>query len=97
MQRPDIHVFDGGGKSARRALASPALGLAQANPIGRAVAGAGKALALDKGFHQPEGLPVFGLPVLAQAAADLAQNVAGQVRHAHPGEEDKTGVVDDAF
>src|ERR1035438_9686126 len=72
-----------------------ALGLAQANPIGGSVASARKALPVHEGFQQPNWLPILGLPVLADAPADLAQNVAGQMRHPDPGEDEKTRVVDD--
>src|SRR6266516_2770024 len=95
VQGPDINVLDGGGEPARRALASPALGLAQENPIGGAVAGAGKGLPVHEGFQQPERLPILGLPVLADAPADLAQDMAGQMRYPHPGENEKAGVVSD--
>src|SRR6266516_185890 len=95
VQGPDINVLDGGGEPARRALASPALGLAQENPIGGAVAGAGKGLPVHEGFQQPERLPILGLPVLADAPADLAQDMARQMQYPHPVENEKAGVVSD--
>ena len=76
-------------------MAPPAPGLPQANPIGGAVAGAGKALPIHEGFQQPDRLPIFGLPVLTEAPADLAQNMTGQMRHPHPGKDEKTRVVQD--
>src|SRR6266446_9520585 len=95
VQGPDINVLDGGGEPARRALASPALGLAQENPIGGAVAGAGKVLPVHEGFQQPDRLPILGLPILADAPAGLAQNMTGQMRHPDPGKDEKARVVDD--
>jgi hypothetical protein len=47
-------------------LAAAALGLAYAPPISSLAAGAGKAVALHKGFQQINGMAIFALPIPAQ-------------------------------
>ena len=55
----------------------------------------GKTIALDKGLCQARRDGVFALPVTAQSAQDSAQNVAGQMRHAHMRQNEKAAIVND--
>lgn len=61
-----------------RILACAPFGLAHADPIGRLITGAGKALPFHKRFQQVNGMTVLALPVRADPALDQAQNVTGQ-------------------
>ena len=70
-----------------------ATSLAHWQPVGRPVAKTGKTLALDKSLRQAGREVVFALPVAAQPAQDSAQNVAGQMRHAHMGQNEKAAIV----
>src|SRR5438093_8911818 len=78
-----------------RSLASPALGLAQADPVGRSIASPGKALPIHECFQQPDPLPILGLPVPPDPSADLAQDMTGQVRHNNPWKNQEPRIVND--
>ena len=65
-------------------LPGASFGLANVQPVGGFIAGAGETIPLDKGFEQINGVSVFGLPIATQAPGYAAQNVAGQVRHFYP-------------
>src|ERR1039457_494088 len=86
MQGVKVNVFNGQAVGLARGmvLAAAALGLAYAPPISSLVAGAGKAVALHKGFQQINGMAIFALPIPAQPLGDAAQNMASQVRHFYP-------------
>ena len=83
MHGIDVDVLDGS-RRLMGALTAASLGLAQRDPIGGPIAGACKALVIHEGLQQIEGLTILGLPVGGDPAADPAQDVAGQVRHAQP-------------
>src|ERR1700740_3231925 len=72
--------------------AAPAA-LAYALPIGRTVADSNEAPSLDKGLHEAWRDRVLALPIPRQAAQQSAQNVTGQVRNLHVGQDQKAGVV----
>ena len=76
VQGPDVNVLDRG-PPAVVPLSATALGLAQMDPVGRSIAGSGKALPIHEGFQKPDGLLIFVLPVLSDPAADQAQDMAG--------------------
>jgi hypothetical protein len=63
--------------------------------IGRPVANPGKTIALDKSLCHAGRDGVFALPVTAQSAQDSAQDVAGQMRHAHMRQNEKAAIVND--
>src|ERR1019366_6929032 len=48
---------------------------------------------LDEGFQQINRMTILILPVMAQAPGDPAQDMAGQMRHSHPGQDEETAVV----
>ena len=52
-----------------------------------------KAVRLDEGLQEMNRMPVLILPVRAQAPGNPAQDMAGQMRHSHPGQDEETGVV----
>src|SRR5690242_17640428 len=52
-----------------------------------------RTLALNKSLRQARRDVVFTLPVGVQPPQDSAQNVAGQMRHAHMGQNEKTTIV----
>jgi hypothetical protein len=97
VQGIKINVFDrqSVGSAIRAVLSAAALGLANAPPVGSPVATAGKAVALDKGFQQIDGMAVFALPIAAQPPGDAAQQVAGQRGHSYPGQDQETRIVGD--
>src|SRR3984957_5273301 len=76
-------------------MSAAATSLAHPQPVGRPGANPGKALALDKSLCQVRCDGVFALPVRAQSAQDSAQNVAGQMRHAHMRQNEKAAIVND--
>jgi len=97
VQGIKINVLEGQpeGPSVRAVLAAAAFGLANAPPVGGPVASAGKAVLLDEGFQQVEGMAVFALPIAAHPPSDAAQQMAGQRRHADPGWDQETSIVGD--
>ncbi len=76
-------------------FASPLLGGAHQNPVGRRVTRPRKAPAFHKGLQPIQPVPVLRLPVGCDASADQAQHMTGQTRHAHPRQDEKPGVVGD--
>lgn len=94
-QRQQIHVFDRPLQLMVAILAGASGGGAQGDPIGRAVTGAGEAVPLDEGFQRHDRMGVFGLPVAGDAAGHQPQNMTGQMRDAHAGQEEEAGVVGD--
>src|ERR1017187_8865081 len=74
-------------------VAAPAGGNPHGDPTGGPVSGAGKAVSLDEGLQQINRMTVLSLPVTAQAPGDPAQDMAGQMRHSYPGQDEETGVV----
>ena len=78
VQGVKVNVFDGGlmPGSLRPVLAGPPFGLTHAHPIGGPVSSARKTVGLHKALQQIEGMPIFGLPISAEALGNPAQNVA---------------------
>jgi len=76
-------------------MSAAATSLAHPQPVGRPVANPGKTIAFDKSLCQAWRDGVFALPVTAQSAQDSAQNVAGQMRHAHMRQNEKAAIVND--
>ena len=91
----EIDIFYGCRKYSARALSAPALGLSDPQPIGRAVTGAAEAAAVDKGFQEFDGMPVFTLPIRRDPGDDPPEYMTGQLRNMNPGKVEETGVVDD--
>ena len=71
-----------------------ALGLADVEPVGGAVAGAAKALGVDEGFQEDGGEAVAAFPIVRELAGDASEDVRGEVGDVHPGEYEEAGVVD---
>ena len=92
-QRVEVDVFNGHLHRMVAIVPAAAASLPHPQPVGRPVANTGKTLALDKSLRQARREMVFALPVGAQPAQDSAQNVAGQMRHAHMGQNEKTAIV----
>jgi len=67
--------------------------LSHPQPVGCPVADSGKTLALDKSLRKARRDLVFELPIGTQPPQDSAQNVAGQMWHAHMGQNEKTAIV----
>ena len=67
--------------------------LARADPVGRLVTGASKSVRLHESLQQVKGVAVALLPVLVDPPGDLRQEVAGQVRHDHGGQDEESTVV----
>src|ERR1035437_4660611 len=76
-------------------LARPAGSLTHPNPVGRLVTSAPESVRLHEGFQQVNGVVVALLPVGSDAPGNLRQNMAGQMGHPHPGQDQKTAVVGD--
>ena len=76
------------------ALPRPAAGgLADAGPVGRAVAGAVVARGVDEGLHQHRSAAVALLPLPRQALRRHPQRARGQVVHPHPREDQEARVA----
>ena len=77
------------------ALLGAALGLADAEPIGRSVAGAFKSADVHKGFCKINGVTIDSLPVRAQPSEIKSQNPGGQMLDPDPVGDQKPGIVGD--
>jgi hypothetical protein len=97
MQREKVNVLDGGllALAVRGILAGSAFGLANPHPVGRLVAGPGKASPLHECLQQINGVAVLALPICADPPQDQAQDMAGQARRVQPGYDKESGVVGD--
>jgi len=74
---------------------SSALGLANVNPVGGAVAGCAKAFGVNEGFQQNGFESVAVFPVLRNSPGGARQDRGGEVLDFDPWEDEKAGVVDD--
>ena len=74
-------------------IASASGGQAHRHPTGRMVAGAGKTRCFHERLQQIDGMAVLLLPIGRQSRRGLCQQMAGQVLHAHPGQNHKPRVV----
>src|SRR6266566_2337460 len=70
-------------------------GQADLDPTGGPIAGARKTGLLDKALDQVDGMSVLLLPVRRQPRGDPPQQMAGQVWHTHPRQNEQTRVVGD--
>ncbi len=74
---------------------APAFGLADARPVGGAVAGAGESGCFDEGLGQDGGVAVAGPPVGGQAAGDGGEEAGGEVGDLDVGADEEPGVAAD--
>ena len=65
------------------------------NPIGRSVAGSGKALTFHERLQQNGGVLVSGVPIAGQAFGGQGEYLGRKVSRIDPGQDEKAGVVDD--
>src|ERR1035441_9848353 len=93
-QRVEVDVFNRHPRAMLAVLTATPLGLAHALPIGRPVADALKPFPFDKFSHPPQAMPILPPPVPIDSPGHPAQHMAGQVGHPHPGQDQKSSVVD---
>ena len=74
-------------------LPGPALGVPDMEPVRGFVADALETGSLHKGLHQVDGMAVFLDPVLLKTSHNPAQEMAGQMRHPHPGQDEEASIV----
>jgi hypothetical protein len=67
----------------------------QQHPVSRAVAGPAKALRINEGLGEPDGVPIHSFPVVRQSGRHPAENVRRQMWRTDPGQDQKTCVVSD--
>lgn len=91
----EVDVFDGFEANVFFVEFPSALGLADVDPVGRAVTGAVEAFGVDEGFEQHGFETVAVFPVVGDPSGGVGQNGGGEVSHLHPRENEKAGVVDD--
>ncbi len=94
-QRVEVDVFDRHADVVGSVLACAALRLANADPVGGAVAGAFEAGSVNEGLDEMNRMPVLGQPVRGEAAGKTREQVRGQMRHAHPRQDEEAHVVGD--
>ena len=68
-------------------------GLPHQDPIGSFETSPGKAIGIDEGLQVINRMIVQRLPVAADSAGDLGQDVAGQVSNFNPGKDQVAAVV----
>ena len=89
----EMDVLDGNAQDAVAVLAAASLGLADADPVGGAVAGAFEPGSVDEGFDEVDGVAVLCLPVGAQTAEREGKEMAGEMRDANPRQDEKACIV----
>ncbi len=72
-----------------------ALGLAEMDPVGGAVAGAVEARGLAEGLEQDGADAVALVPVAGELALEAGEQMGGQGGEADPGQDEVAGVIDD--
>lgn len=72
-----------------------ALGVPDVDPVGRAIAGAGKRAGIGEGFQEHRSEVVAGLPVAHDLFGGQCQHRRGEVFDPDPGEQEKSGIVED--
>lgn len=94
-ERIEINIFDRHFERSIPVLTAAARGAADVFPVGRFIAGPGEPALLHKRFEKVHRMAVFGFPVGPDSSDDAAQHMGGQMRDAHPGEDQKPGIVRD--
>ena len=72
-----------------------ALSLAQMDPVGGAVAGAGKARGFAEGLQQDGADSVALAPVVGELSLEAGEQMGSQGRETDPGQDEIAGVIDD--
>ena len=70
-------------------------GQAQFLPVGRPVAGAGIALGIDEGLQIMHRMAIERLPVGGNPPRGSAEEMRGEMRDAHPGQDEEAALVGD--
>ena len=96
-QRVKVNIFDGHFKGDIPVVAAAPFGLTDINPVGCLVTDALEAVTFHKGFQQIKGMVVFLYPVRADTPGDSSQDMAVQVRHSDPGQNQKPHVIGQKF
>jgi hypothetical protein len=91
----EVDIFDRFGILMLAVQFAAALGLADVNPVGGPVAGAGKALTFHESLQQHGGVLVAGVPIVSQPFGGKGEYLGSKVSRIHPGHDEKPGVVDD--
>lgn len=69
-----------------------AFGLANADPVGGFVTGAGKAIFFHEGFQQVQGMVIYLQPVIRDSSRGKGQDFGGQAFYGNPREHEEPGV-----
>jgi len=72
-----------------------ALGLPYVNPVGGAVAGAGKTFPFDESLEKHRFVLVAGVPIAGELFGDNGEYFRCEISRTHPGQYEKPGVVYD--
>jgi hypothetical protein len=92
-QGVEVDVFDRHDHVGISILATASCCLAYQLPIGCTVTGAPETVTLDKRFYQVERVSVLLLPICADSFQYGAEQMACQMRHFDPWQDEKTGIV----
>jgi hypothetical protein len=79
----------------RLVVLSTARRATQVHPVRGAVARAAEAVGVDEGFGEEDLVAVHAPPLFGQHPHHPAEQMRGQVRHLHPGQDQEAGVVGD--
>src|ERR1035438_7613432 len=80
------HLFNRPVRPVRLVVLAASRGAPQQHPVRRPVTGPAKPFRIHEGLQKIDRVPIDALPVLRQPLGDAAENVRGQVRHRHPGQ-----------
>ena len=89
----DKDGFDAAVMRVELVVLSKASGVPEKDPTSSSIASASIQIRINKGFGDPDWMPVGTLPISGQAPEVERQNARGQVRYAHVGEDEEATIV----
>ena len=92
-QRVAQDLFNRAVRPAGLIVLTPARGSPQQHPVGGPVTRAAKTFRIDEGLQKIDRVPIGTFPVWRQPASHAAEDVRGQVRRRHPGQNQKARVI----
>ena len=95
VQRADEDGLDWHAGGSQAVVFAPAASITEVGPVGGLVAGAGKAVFLDEGFGENDGMAVALEPVLAKTLGGKRKEPGGEVSNPCPRQDEEAGVVDE--
>lgn len=89
----DKDGFDAAVMSVELVVLGEASGVPEKDPTSGSIACAPIPIRINKGFGDPDGMPVGTLPVIGKPPDVEGKDARGQMRYAHTGEDEKAAII----